>query len=175
MSYQIKTDNYRNELPGIYRHIFIGMSYQVSPLWKQQRQRKTSEQLSEGRSPEYRVHVSLVKIILLVLIIDFLCVLTDWVVGRTSRISCVFRLAESLRALKAGFIHAWQTNNQVAIPFVHWQEYSTRKVLRISYFWPDWNSYVRLGVFRHTIFNSMRSHSYFFLKIKNSNCCLWDS
>ena len=37
-------------------------------------------------------------------------------------------------------------------------------MLRISYFWPDWNSYVRLGVF-HTIFSTKRSHPYFSPKI----------
>ena len=37
---------------------------------------------------------------------------------------------------------------------------STRQMLRISFFWPDWNSYVRLGVF-HTIFSTKRSHSFF--------------
>ena len=28
-------------------------------------------------------------------------------------------------------------------------------MLRISYFWPDWNSYVRLGAF-HTIFSTKK-------------------
>ena len=41
---------------------------------------------------------------------------------------------------------------------------STRQMLRISYIWPDWNSYVRLGVF-HTIFSTKRSHYCFFLEI----------
>ena len=41
---------------------------------------------------------------------------------------------------------------------------STRQMLRISFFWPDWNSYVRLGVF-HTIFSTKRSHYCFFLEI----------
>ena len=46
-------------------------------------------------------------------------------------------------------------------------EYLTRQMLRISYFWPDWNSYVRLGVF-YTIFSTKRSHSCFFPKISVS-------
>ena len=38
-------------------------------------------------------------------------------------------------------------------------EYSTRQMLIISYFWPEWNSYVRLGVF-HTIFSTKKSNSF---------------
>ena len=42
--------------------------------------------------------------------------------------------------------------------------YRTRQMLRISYFWPDWNSYVRLGVF-HNIFGTKGSRSILFPKI----------
>ena len=64
---------------------------------------------------------------------------------------------------KALCIHAtWNTS------------YSTRRMLRSSYFWPDRNSYARLRVF-HTIFSTKRSHSYFFPKISVSNSCLPDS
>ena len=42
--------------------------------------------------------------------------------------------------------------------------YSTRQMLRISYFWPGWNSYVRLGVF-HANLSTKRSHSYLLPKI----------
>ena len=45
---------------------------------------------------------------------------------------------------------------------------STRQMLRNSYIWPDWNSYVRLRVF-HTIFSTKRSHPYFFRKMSVSN------
>ena len=40
-----------------------------------------------------------------------------------------------------------------------------RHLLRISYFWPGWYSYVRLGVF-HTTFSTkeVTYHSYFFPK-----------
>ena len=38
---------------------------------------------------------------------------------------------------------------------------STRQMLRISYFWPDWNSYARQDVF-HTISSTKRSHSFVF-------------
>ena len=34
-----------------------------------------------------------------------------------------------------------------------WAEYSTRQMSRISYFWPGWYSYVRLGAF-YTIFST---------------------
>ena len=44
---------------------------------------------------------------------------------------------------------------------------STPQMLRISYFWPDWNSYVRPGAF-HTMFSAKMSHSYF-PKISVSN------
>ena len=49
--------------------------------------------------------------------------------------------------------------------------YSMRHQLRISYFWPDWNSYVRLGVF-NTIFSTKEVTFLFFppnlsLKILN--------
>ena len=37
-------------------------------------------------------------------------------------------------------------------------------MFRISYFWQDWNSFVRLAVF-HNAFSAKRSHSYFFSKI----------
>ena len=39
-------------------------------------------------------------------------------------------------------------------------EYSTRQMLRNSYFWPDWNYSVRLGLF-HTIFSTKGSHFFF--------------
>ena len=39
--------------------------------------------------------------------------------------------------------------------------YRTRQMSGSSYFWPDWSSYVRLGVFNN-IFNTKRTHSYFF-------------
>ena len=42
----------------------------------------------------------------------------------------------------------------------HFTTYSTGQMLRISYFWPDWNCYARLGMF-HTIFSTKRPHSYF--------------
>ena len=45
---------------------------------------------------------------------------------------------------------------------------STRQMLRISCIWPDWNSYVKLGVF-HTIFSTNRCHSYFSPKMWVSN------
>ena len=53
--------------------------------------------------------------------------------------------------------------------------YRTRQMLRISYFWPDWNSYVRLGVF-HNTFSTKRSHSCFSQNIQSQiNCYLSDS
>ena len=42
--------------------------------------------------------------------------------------------------------------------------YRTWQMFRISYFWQDWNSFVRLAVF-HNAFSAKRSHSYFFSKI----------
>ena len=51
---------------------------------------------------------------------------------------------------------------------------STRQMFTISYFWPDWNSHARLGVF-HTIFSTKRSHSYFYPKISDSNSSSSDS
>ena len=44
--------------------------------------------------------------------------------------------------------------------------YRTRQMLRISYFWTDWNSYVWLGVF-HAIFSTKKSNSSFFPKYQS--------
>ena len=48
------------------------------------------------------------------------------------------------------------------IPYVDGTDgmYSTQQMLRISCFWPDWNSYLRLGV-SYTSFSTKRSHSHF--------------
>ena len=58
--------------------------------------------------------------------------------------------------------HLPRCRERVVLLFI----YSTRQMLRISHFWPDWISCVRLGV-SHTMCSTKRSHSYFFPKISS--------
>ena len=71
-------------------------------------------------------------------------------------LSCLCCVAKNMSKNNTTFLHVPKLR---ANP-----EYSTRQMLRISYFWPSWNSYVRLGVF-HTFLSTKRSHFYFSPKI----------